>query len=40
MISQKAQSKLNLMVGEVIKLNNIFMEDGETPYKGQNSRNI
>lgn len=33
MISQKAQIKLNLMVGEVIKLNNIFMEDGETPYK-------
>ena len=34
MISQKAQIKLNLMVGEVIKLNNIFMED-ETPYKSE-----
>jgi putative ABC transport system permease protein len=32
-ISQKAQIKLNLMVGEVLKLSDIFMEDGKTPYR-------
>ncbi len=33
MVSQKAQISLNLMLGEVLKLEDIYMDDGVTPYR-------
>jgi putative ABC transport system permease protein len=33
MVSQKAQIKLNLMLGEVLRLEEIYMDDGKTPYR-------
>jgi putative ABC transport system permease protein len=32
-VSQKAQISLNLLLGEVLRLENIFMDDGVTPYR-------
>ncbi len=32
-VSQKAQISLNLMLGEVLKLEDILMDDGATPYR-------